>query len=225
METACIIDSNLRAAVVQSGGMFGEEQLLLLAGVLRGGDQSEVGPVAIGGREFFVGLESDGEFKYFFLTLSEAGTATFSPFVRRRELPGRSFLLTVPGGAVYRGRLNFSLTSPIRSSKITLTPVGGGPALTWTSGELLDLLEKQAASFELNGSRYYLAYHTDMDPVASTPALTRCLLFFREGRFLPKAWRLAEADLPAGRPVAVKLDGETIVLERDARGGLSVTAP
>ena len=182
------------------------------------------GPVTLGGQNWTVGLAADAEFKHFFLTLTGAGTTDFNAIARPKDLLGAGVTLKA-GATSYRCTLSLCLISPLRDSTLELTPAAGGRTLSWTTGGLLDLLEKQAASFKLDDDTYYLAYLSDLDPATAAPTGTRSLLFFKERRFLPEAWRLPEAELPAGETVAVEIDGTTVVLFRGVDDVLTLYTP
>ncbi len=186
----------------------------------------EAGSLRLGGISWRIGLAADPDFKYFFAAFTRDGGATaLCPLSLPRDALHEGVVVRPDAAHAYRIRCKVKLTDPVRGSDVAVWPVEGDRknAASWSSGELLDLLERRASYFRLDGDDYYVAYLSDVDPRTGRATGTRSFLFFHERRFSAHAWVLAEKDVPTDRPLAVKLGDVGVAVLR--RRGLLIVYP
>lgn len=182
------------------------------------------GPIAIGGRPYGVGIAADRDFKYFFAVFSRDGVSRLEPISRPRDFYRGGAALPVHG-QVFRFRLDLRLTDLVRGSELVIIPAEGSEAQAsvWTTGEILDLLERKATRLAVDREEYYLAYLSDVDPERGQPTGTRSFLFFQSSRFRARAWTVAEEQIPEGSRRLIALGRRELMMER--RGGRLLIYP
>lgn len=178
------------------------------------------------GRSWRVGLAADRQFKYFFVAFTKGGATRLAPLSRPRDALGSGgALLRADADHLFHVRLKLKLTAPVRGSVVRVWQEHQNPrdAPSWSSGELLDMLERRARFLRADGGDYYVALLSDIDPATGRPDGGRSVLFFQEGRFFARAWALPAGDVLPGRPVTVLLGATRLTLAR--RGRLLVVYP
>lgn len=175
----------------------------------------EAGAMSLGGKTYTVGVAADRDFKYFFAALTRDGVTKLEPIARPRDFMHDGVVLPVDGRP-YLLKVALRLTAPVHGSELRIRPTDASPGheAVWSTGELLDLLARRAAYFNVGRQEYRLAYMSDLDPSTGKPTGTRSFLFFRDGRFRPRAWALDESEVPDGGRVSISLGETRIVLER-----------
>lgn len=173
-------------------------------------------PMRLEGLSWRVGFATDPEFKYYFIAFTRAGRTALTPLSSPRELVHGGVLVRGDRSHVFRARLKARLKDTLHRSELRLWPRGGDPgdAAVWTTGEMLESLERRCVPLDDGGRRFYLAYLSDLDPATGRSAGTRSFLFFEERRFSGQAWAVSEEGLPLGKPVEVRLGTLPLILLR-----------
>ena len=177
-----------------------------------------------GARSLDLGVATDGAFKSYFLTFTDAKATTLAALGDLNRLRGAGVDARIDAGTVYNFKVSINIFSPVRGSTLKMTPVQGtnGPQNDVKTGALLDAIRAKSLVFKSHGQELWMFYGADAKPDASGFADTSSFLFIKEDGLSSKAWPLAESKLPLDSNAAVDLGGITLNLTRTAAGEIII---
>lgn len=178
----------------------------------------------LGRKNYDISVAGDAGFKKYFLTFVNSGNLLIAPLGDLNRLRGEGIDVTVEPGVVYNFRANINIFNPVRGSTLEIHATKGtqGPSHDIKTGTILDLVKAKSYIFNGAGNEYWVLNGTDVDPNTNKLTDTKSLLFIHEAGMSTKAWPIAEASLPAGKPVSVSFGDDQFVLTRSAEGQLTI---
>ncbi|MBI5630386.1 MAG: hypothetical protein HY921_05830 [Elusimicrobia bacterium] len=181
----------------------------------------------LGASEWDISVAGDAAFKSYFATFQQGRKLVIAPIKELKALIGSGIDITIEPGLSYKFKVVINLFDPIRGSLLRMTPLDGteGPYNQVKTGAILDALKAKSFVFSHEDIEYWTLYGTDVDPQTNQLAQTRSFLFMHQEGRQSKAWPIAEAQLPAGQPVAVSFGEARFILVRGASEELEIRRP
>lgn len=179
----------------------------------------------LGSRSWDVSVAGDAGFSRYYVTLRDGADVRVAPLGDLNRLRQEGVDVQVEPGVVYNVHVSINIFNPVRGSTLEIRPANGtdGPEYDYKTGAILDAVRARSYVFTADGAEYWTLYGTDVDAATGGLAKTRSFLFVQLDGLSTKAWPVAEAALPVGRPQRVVLRSD-LALTRTA-DELQIAAP